>query len=491
VTTREEKTCAGLCKLGVCQAPICGDAKIEAGEDCDDPDATASGACLNCKRGSCGDGVVWAANGEQCDDGNKASGDGCSATCRDEPVELALGDEFSCARSGTGLIKCWGDNSSGQLGLGDTDSRGGDPATVPSRLSAIDLGTGLKAKSISAHGRSVCARLESGDVKCWGNNGSGQLGTGDKFDRGVKPKQMGVELSPIPLGDGLKAIGISSGGDHTCAVLSSGAVKCWGLNAYGQLGQGNPAADASIPMPVTLQRPVTAVSASSFVGSGRGGNRGGATCALLNNAMVQCWGYTQVVPHTSLTDADGSSGIGDYPDEMSSLVTFAFADSPVKSIVAGNLSAAILADGSLRLWGWAPSPIDKDLPVTLADPASAPAVQMGGKVTAIAVSESHACAILEGGDLKCWGSNNYGALGLGATLSTDVAATPKDLASVDLDGRGAWQVATSVNHTCAILKDGTLKCWGYNGHGQLGLGDTTSRGNTGTKLSVDAVSLSF
>ena len=101
--------------------------------------------------------MVWAAKGEQCDDGNKVSGDGCSATCPDEPVQLALGNEFTCARSGTGLVKCWGDNSSGQLDLVDTDKPCGATIPVPSELRAIDLGTGLKATSIS-RARSLSVR---------------------------------------------------------------------------------------------------------------------------------------------------------------------------------------------------------------------------------------------------------------------------------------------------------------------------------------------
>ncbi len=119
-------------------------------------------------------------------------------------------------------------------------------------------------------------------------------------------------------------------------------------------------------------------------------------------------------------------------------------------------------------------------------------MQMGKKVKSIDAIETHACAILEDDTLKCWGTSDYGALGLGSTLLTNVDGAPKDFPAVYLGGRSAKQVATGRFHTCAILDDGTLKCWGYNAYGQLGLGDTKNRGDTGDKLGDDTtVDLTF
>ncbi|HEX2672571.1 MAG TPA: hypothetical protein VHM25_16930, partial [Polyangiaceae bacterium] len=115
---------------------------------------------------------------------------------------------------------------------------------------------------------------------------------------------------------------------------------------------------------------------------------------------------------------------------------------------------------------------------------------MGNKVKSIAIGRYHACAVLEGGGLKCWGNNSVGALGLGSIQPTQ--GVPEYLPSVDLGGHGAQQVATGESHSCAILDDGKLKCWGYNYDGQLGLGDTINRGDTGGKLSADTtVDISF
>ena len=500
VTASVGKTCDGLCKLGVCQAPACGDKKIEKGEDCDDGSGNAnpSGACAKCKTATCGDGVVYEGH-EQCDDGNNVAGDGCSATCRAEPVELALGQGFTCVRSSTGLVKCWGYNVNGELGLGDTANRGDTVSTLPRLLSAIDLGAGRKALAISARGGSACAWLDRGEVKCWGGNYYGQLGTGDTANRGDGPGEMGDALKPIPLGGALKAIGVSAGARHTCVVLDDGSVKCWGLGDYGQLGQGNKV-DVHSPMevaPIKFAHPATAVSASYYLLWSHGGPYGESTCALLDDGSVRCWGYTDAVPHSASADSDNSSGIGDAVGEMSVLPKLTFSGgSPAKSIVAGSVCAAILGDGSLRLWGSGSQLGQPDLGrgpagMTPSNLAGLPAVAMGGKtVKSIAIGEDHACAILDGGALKCWGEAYSGQLGLGSAESTNTA--PGSLDPVDLGGHAALQVATGDFHTCAILDNGTLRCWGSNDKGQLGLGDTSPRGDAGGKLSVDTtVDLAF
>ncbi|MEI9939509.1 MAG: DUF4215 domain-containing protein [Pseudomonadota bacterium] len=499
LVTATEGTCEGLCKLGVCQAPTCGDEKIEKGEDCDDAAASASGACVKCKVASCGDGVVYPGH-EQCDDGNKVSGDGCSATCRAEPVELALGNDVTCARSSTGLVKCWGRNDGGQLGLGDTSNRGDTANTVPSKLSAIDLGTGRKAKAISGRGSSVCALLVDGDVKCWGYNSGGQPSTGNTPNHGDEPGEMGDALTPVALGAGLKAIGVSAADTHTCVVLDGGGVKCWGSNIYGELGQES-SVDALSPekLPtIKLARPAIAVSASNYLDAGKGGYFGGSTCALLDNGNAQCWGTASFVSHGGSADIDNNGAIGNFAGEISTLPALTFSGGhAAKSIIAGSVSAAVLDDGTLRLWGTGPQLGQPDLGstqvgLTAATLAALPAVQLGGKkVISIAVGRYHACATLEDGALKCWGdAGNYGQLGLGSTLPTDAA--PKDVPSVDLGGHAAVQVATGYYHTCAILNDGTLKCWGDNSYGELGLGDTKTRGDTGGKLSADTtVDLTF
>jgi len=489
VTASEGETCVGLCKDGACQKPSCGDQKVEPGEECDDG-RVGSDSCIKCKKARCGDGVISAEH-EQCDDANQVSGDGCSAACRIEPIAIALGGATTCVLSATGRVKCWGSNDHGVLGLGDTKSRGDVKSQVPSKLPVLDLGTDRTASAISVSGaNSACALLDHGEVKCWGNNQFGQLGTGTTDNRGDEPGEMGDALKPIPLGAGRKAVGISAGSNYTCAVLDDGSVKCWGAAKFGQLG-GESAYDALSPVQfvtVDLKRPATAVSASA-----------GVTCALLDNGSVKCWGNALYLPVPAAANIDDSDGVGDYPGEISGLPALSFGGGKAQSIVAGPVSEAILDNGALMLWGfgyqgWTHAGLPPD------DFTMLPAMKMGmgRKVKVSDVDAYHACATTDDGALSCWGYAYHGALGLGSVLASsgpvvfDANGTQTGTISVDLGGRAAVQVAVGEEHTCAILDDGTLKCWGYNTSGQLGLGDVEVRGDSGEKLSANTtVDLSF
>jgi len=489
ITASEGETCVGICKDGACQAPACGDRKVEPGEECED-DKSAPGACIKCKKAVCGDGVVWAdADHEQCDDGNTVSGDGCSAICRSETRAVALGGATTCALSYAGQVKCWGNNDHGVLGLGkNTEPVGLTLNQVPKLLDPIDLGKGRKASAISVSGgSSACALLDNGEVKCWGNNQYGQLGTGDKTDRGDEHGEMGDALQAVSLGR--KALGVSAGSDYTCAVLDDGNVKCWGSGWAGQLG-GDSRNDALSPMQfitVNLKRPATAVSASS-----------GVTCAILDDGTSKCWGDARYVPGSDLADADNSGGVGDYRGEMANLPALTFRGVRARSIVAGQVSEAILDNGSLMLWGDGYNWLKAGLPPN--DFTRLLPIAMGSdrKVISCDADVYHTCAVTEDGSLSCWGSAPHGALGLGAQTSSpgpvkysgngDAIGT----ISVDLGGRKAVQVAVGEEHTCALLDDHSLRCWGYNADGQLGLGDHDMRGDTGDKLSADTiVDLSF
>lgn len=483
VTAVVGKTCDGRCELGACQPPACGDDKVQAGEDCDDAEATASGACIDCKAARCGDGALYAAN-EQCDDSNEISGDGCSAACKLEPVAIALGGSTTCALSADGRVKCWGDNESGVLGLGDTASRGGVRAQVPSQLPAIDLGTDRKAVAISVSGaNTACALLDNGGVKCWGSNRYGQLGTGTTDDRGDEPGEMGDALAAVPLGAGRKAIAVSAGSHHTCAVLDDGGVKCWGSGANGELGRDDDS-DVLFPeqfAPINLKRSATSVSAAD-----------GVTCALLDNGTLKCWGSAGSLPLPGSADLDGSGSVGDFSGEMSALPALSFNGGKARSVVAGVVSEALLENGSLVLWGfgyqgWTNAVVVPD------ELAVLPAMKMGTgkKVKSSDVDAFHACAVLDDGAVKCWGYAPHGALGLGAVVASGTKS-PSELASVDLGGHAAVQIAIGREHSCALLDDATLRCWGYNNQGQLGLGDTETRGNFGERLSADTlVDLAF
>ena len=150
-------------------------------------------------------------------------------------TQLVLGANNVCVIVSDGSTKCWGDNSSGQCGSGTSDSEISSPTTV-------NLGTGRTAMKLVALRASMCAILDDRSVKCWGQAYHGQLGTEDTGDRGRSAGNMGDNLLPISFGDGysVKDVYGSNGGWHACARLVPGdKLKCWGNNYSGQLGLGD------------------------------------------------------------------------------------------------------------------------------------------------------------------------------------------------------------------------------------------------------------
>ena len=147
--------------------------------------------------------------------------------------------EHACAILDNGTVKCWGDNGAGQLGQGDVVQRGVDEDQMGNDLEPVDLGTGRKAKAIAMGDAFSCALLDNGTVKCWGYGGNGALGYGDVNFRGDNEDEMGDYLPAIAVGGSRRAVAISGGGAHTCALLDDGSLRCWGYGAEGALGQGD------------------------------------------------------------------------------------------------------------------------------------------------------------------------------------------------------------------------------------------------------------
>jgi alpha-tubulin suppressor-like RCC1 family protein len=354
-------------------------------------------------------------------------------------VGIYCGQSHACAILDDGSLKCWGRNNFGQLGLGDTNNRGDDPNEMGDNLPTVDLGTGRTATRISLGMHHACAILDDGSFKCWGWNGSGQLALGDKRNRGDDANEMGNYLPTISLGNNLYPIAVSSGSSHSCAFLghviyeNTRILKCWGDNRDGQLGLGDSIARGNDPnemgdnLPtVEIGFPVTAVSAGGY-----------HTCAITNYDVVKCWG----------DNAEGQLGYEDTTDR-------------------GNKANQM---GSL------------------------PNVKLGSQVTVISLGSQHACATLYDGSVKCWGFNGHGELGLGDTenrgdsrysctgvwCGNTETKMGQNLPAVNLGtGRAATQISVGQSHTCALLDDGSVKCWGWNVHGGLGLGDTNNRGGS-------------
>jgi cysteine-rich repeat protein len=411
-------------------------------------------------------------DGEECDDGNLTPEDGCDLDCRREPVlQIATGEHHACALLHGGRVKCWGDNADGQLGLGDTAGRGDEPGEMGGALSAVDLGTGKTAIALTAGGTHTCALLAEGTIKCWGYNFSGQLGLGDQENRGDEPGDMGDALPIAELGTGRTAVALEASYGSTCAVLDNGTVKCWGFNASGQLGLGD-------ELPRGSGEKAVAITAGV-----------GHKCALLEDDSVRCWGSNssgQLGLGDMANRGDAPGEMGDALPQVGQAVGLGVAKRATTLALGGAFTCARLDNSTMKCWGFnydgALGLSDQenrgDAPGEMGD--ELPPVDLGASkpVRSPAARSTHACALLEDGTVRCWGFNSSGGLGLGDTQPRGWKSGQMGdaLPAVELGSKAAAVVA-GVECTCAVLEDGRAKCWGDNSGGKLGLGDTATRGD--------------
>ena len=302
---------------------------------------------------------------------------------------IAVGGAHTCALISAGGVKCWGANSTGQLGNGtQTDS------LTPVDVSGLSSGV----SAIAVGGAHTCALTSAGGVKCWGANSTGQLGNGTQTD----------SLTPVDvsgLSSGVTAI--ATGDAHTCALTSAGGVKCWGLNEHGELGNAT-VGYCDLGQEEQFKCSLTPVEVSGLSSGVTAMATGDAhTCALTSAGGVKCWGgngFGQL--------GDGSTAARFAPVDVSEL------SSGVGAIAAfADQTCALLAGGGIRCWGDNSSGelgngTRTDWPTPTTAPVDVSGLSSG--VSAIAVGGAHTCALTAAGGVKCWGGNDKGQLGNGA-----------------------------------------------------------------------------
>jgi len=347
---------------------------------------------------------------------------------------IAAGSAFACALADVGTY-CWGENSFGQLGNGSTSSSL-LPSLVPVSTTSISAG--------SAH---TCALRPDGLVRCWGSNAFGQIGDGSTVDRS----------SPTPGAGGPFTV-VSAGGQHTCALASSGRTYCWGSNSNGQLGTGS--TNGSL---VAVELTGVPLFATIATGSTH-------TCALDLLGAAWCWG----------ANADGQLGDGTRVDRLRPVAVAG--GRFYKALAAGNgvsHACATEAGGAVRCWG---SNEFGQLGTNAVTQSSIPVVvNTAVPLKDVAVGDRHTCGISESTSRSyCWGQNTSGQVGDGTTQSRN---TPTEADASAVFSR----MTAGTNFTCAVtfgavtgedniivISRRSLLCWGLNGSGQFGRGNTTS-----------------
>ncbi|MBN2084613.1 MAG: hypothetical protein JW748_05260 [Anaerolineales bacterium] len=337
---------------------------------------------------------------------------------------LSSGEEHTCALTDQGGVNCWGNNEHGQLGDGSMVN-----SNIPVEVKGLE-----NVSMVAAGWAHTCALTRSGAVRCWGYNKNGELGNGKTADSSVP-----VEVEGLASG----VVNIGTKEDHTCAVIADGAVRCWGYNQFGQLGDGT---HISRSVPVAVQG-LSGQAAAVVAGWGH-------TCVLVSAGGIQCWGNNEY----------GQLGYGEEAFERLTPVIIPELQSGVIGLsAAGGQTCALRTGGAVQCWGnnkygqLGDGTAEKRL-----SPVAVEGLDQGmARVTA---GWNHTCAVTGNGEVKCWGWNYYGQLG------DETKATRSRPVSVRRLMEDAVEVAPGWAHTCAVTAAGGVKCWGRNDSGQLGDG---------------------
>ena len=402
------------------------------------------------------------------------------------------GDGHTCVVLEDSSLRCFGSSSPGQIGSGGTASLGDSPAEMGNALLPVNLGTDRTVRAVSTGTAHTCALLDDATIKCFGEGDAGRLGRGSTADVGRTAASMGSALLPINLGAGRTAKAIATGAAHTCALLDDDSVKCWGANDDGQLGLGDidargddlnemgdnlPTVSLGLPSGVR----VTAIAAGDA-----------HTCALLSNGTVKCWGFGE---NGRLGSGDDASR-GDEADEMGAALPVVDVGSgrTVKAITAGAAHTCALRDtNDVVCWGVGAtgrlgSGAENDIGNQAGEMGSALVpVALGTGRTAVALSAgaTHTCAVLDNATAKCWGDGASGRLGTGAleNLGDQPGELGDSLSAISLGtGRTVRAIVAGASHTCAVLDDATLKCFGLASNGRIGSGGTDPLGDAASEM---------
>ena len=292
-----------------------------------------------------------------------------------------------------------------------------------------------KAVTVSAGYYHTCDVTTQGAVRCWGYNGYGELGDNSTT----------ASLKPVGVyGLGSKVKNVSAGYLHSCALTTKGKVWCWGYNGYGQLGD-NTTTNSSKPVAVANLGKVKAIDAGYL-----------HTCAITTKGAVKCWGY----------NANGQLGDNSTTSSLTPVTVYGLTKG-VKAVSASYTgTCAISSKGAAKCWGdntygqlGDNSTTNSNKPVTV--------YGLTKGVKQISAGQYSTCAVNGKGKALCWGFNSQGQLGDNSTTNSPKPVGVYGLAS------GIKTVKTAVYHSCALTSKGKVKCWGYNGYGALGDNSTT------------------
>lgn len=303
---------------------------------------------------------------------------------------------------------------------------------------------------LSAGAANTCALEANQKVYCWGSNLSRQLGIGTN--------SLSYALQPIPVNalNGIP-VGISTGYDSACAMLTFGTMRCWGNNTNGALGAANSGKNAASAQTAAALTGAWVAPSNQATGQRH-------SCFRDNNKTVKCLGLGASGQLGNAANANSATPV------QTAVITGITAGLSAEQVVSGlNHSCALMENRNVKCWG-ANNVRQLGTPANVAPSINIPqdVPDLANDVEQIASSVDHSCAQRANGDVHCWGANSFGQIGDG-TISPFKGATRVD----ELSGN-AKEVSTGIAHSCALLGNGTVRCWGANNYGQLGTGNTNN-----------------
>ena len=362
-------------------------------------------------------------------------------------TQVAVGEDHTCAILTDATVACWGNNSDGQLGNNSVPHTAVPVAVYLPGSSRHKLSNII---DIAASGYFTCALQNTGAVYCWGKNAYGSLGNGTT-DATPFPTMLSI---PEPV------LAITAGAYHACALLDNAdhSALCWGNNSSGQIGD-NSTTTRLLPVDVMVAKGAGTALLTGISQISAGGNH---TCVSFEDSGAMCWGSnsTGELGNGSLSDSPLPLSVNT-PDGKAPLTA-------VTEIAAGgsHTCAVFGATFSADCWG-------ENVYGQLGNPMDSwfetlPSFIPGLGVRSISGGGEHTCAIGADGRVICWGYNGQGELGDGTTGDSN--------APVALSITNGSMVSAGHYHTCAVLQDTTVQCWGDGRNGEIGNGffDTTN-----------------
>ncbi len=339
--------------------------------------------------------------------------------------QLSVGVLGTCALLNDGSVYCWGRNP--KLGIDDWFRISEKPEKVEGIVNAKILSANIEK----------CIINDEDEVQCWS-------GAPDYFL--TAPKLISNIANPID---------IQSSTSFSCALLAEGAVKCWGNNYYGQLGNGTlEASEGSYhEVPFSVLSIIDAVQIQTGTLH---------ACALRQNNTVSCWGANDAGQIGVTRDPTINTPKHPTPVQVPNLTDVE------KIALEGDYSCALLKDGTVKCWGWNDSRI---LGAGTTDSSCDTPIAIEGINDAIDIYAGylHACVITTDASVKCWGGNFYSQLGVEDTDSDNDPDTEFEIYPIEMPfSTNLVQLALGSNATCGLYEDHSVKCWGCNYFGHLG-----------------------